>query len=101
MMIAAEPGAAAERERSPLIGWLLGSALPYWAEHGVDRRQGGVFERIMPDGTPIEEPRRARLVARQIYCFATGAELGWDGPAADIVAHGLDFLLTRLVRADG
>ena len=55
----------------------------------------------MPDGTPIEEPRRARLVARQIYCFATGAELGWDGPAADIVAHGLDFLLTRLVAADG
>ncbi|PPE79632.1 mannose-6-phosphate isomerase [Kaistia algarum] len=89
------------RAAGALGEWLVADALPFWAAHGVDRKGGGFFERIEPDGTPIEEPRRARLVARQIYCFAIGQELGWGGPAGELVRHGLDFLLGRLVLPDG
>ncbi len=92
---------AAATDVGALRDWLLASALPLWADKGVDRRQGGFYERLNRDLTPYEEPRRARLVSRQIYCFAAGHELGWDGPAAELVAHGLDFLTNRLLKADG
>jgi len=84
-----------------LRDWLLQSALPLWADKGVDRAQGGFYERLNRDLSPYEEPRRARLVSRQIYCFAAGHDLGWDGPANELIAHGLDFLTNRLLTADG
>ena len=84
-----------------LRDWLLQSALPLWADKGVDRTQGGFYERLNRDLSPYEEPRRARLVSRQIYCFAAGHDLGWDGPADELIAHGLDFLTNRLLTADG
>lgn len=84
-----------------LFDWLLASALPLWAEKGVDYERGGFYERLDRDLTPCNDPRRARLVARQIYCFAMGAELGWEGPAAKIVAHGLDFLFGHMLHDDG
>jgi mannose-6-phosphate isomerase len=84
-----------------LLDWLLSDALPLWAQHGVDRAGGGFYEKLGHDLAPIEEPRRARLVARQIYCFAVGGALGWDGEADALVAHGLDFLTRHLIRPDG
>ncbi len=81
--------------------WLLDSALPLWADKGVDRAQGGFYERLNRDLTPYEEPRRARLVSRQIYCFAAGKALGWTGSADELIAHGLDFLVNRLLTDDG
>jgi len=84
-----------------LRDWLLGAALPLWADKGVDRAQGGFYERLNRDLTPYEEPRRARLVSRQIYCFAAGKALGWNGPADELIAHGLDFLVNRLLKDDG
>ena len=89
-----------------LRDWLIGSALPLWADKGVDRAQGGFYERLNRDLSPYEEPRRARLVSRQIYCFAAGKALGWDGPhnkgmADELIAHGLDFLVNRLLTDDG
>lgn len=86
---------------SVLRDWLLGSALPLWAEKGVDRAQGGFYERLNRDLTPYEEPRRARLVSRQIYCFAAGRDMGWEGPSEELIAHGLDFLVNRLLADDG
>lgn len=100
-MEASATGAGGRDVAQPLLRWVLDDALPFWARNGVDRRHGGFFEQLHPDGSPIEEPRRARLVARQIYCFATGHELGWDGPAAELVGHGLDFLTRRLLTDDG
>jgi mannose/cellobiose epimerase-like protein (N-acyl-D-glucosamine 2-epimerase family) len=70
---------ASEASPVALQSWLLNAALPLWAAYGVDRERGGFFERLNFDLTPIEELRRARLVARQIYCFATGHALGWGG----------------------
>ena len=84
-----------------LLHWLTRKALPLWATYGVDRQNGGFYERLNRDLTPFEEPRRARLVSRQIYCFAMGHELGWDGPAGELVAHGLAFLNNHLVKPNG
>lgn len=83
--------------RDDLIDWLRTTAFPFWAGIGVDRVTGGFVERLTPEGAVIDDPRRARLVSRQIYAFAAAERLGWDGPAREIVRHGLDFLLTRMM----
>lgn len=93
--------AALSHPAPDLLDWLVRDALPLWAQHGVDRERGGFFEKLGHDLSPIEEPRRARLVARQIYCFAAGGQLGWEGEAEALVAHGLDFLTRHMIRADG
>lgn len=87
--------------RQRLTHWLVDSALPLWADQGVDRKGGGFFEQIDQQGRPIEEPRRTRVVARQIYVFAAAERWQWMPGAASVVDHGLEFLLTRLRRPDG
>ncbi len=86
---------------APLLDWLVGSALPRWSTTGVDTVRGGFFEKIGFDGRPIEEPRRTRVVARQVYVFATAARRGWHAGAEKWVEHGLDFLFTRVQKSDG
>jgi mannose-6-phosphate isomerase len=81
---------------APLIAWLVDCALPLWSVAGVDRGCGGFFEKIDRQGRPVEEPRRARVVARQIYVFATACRRGWLAGADALVDHGLDFLLNRM-----
>lgn len=85
---------------SELLGWATASALPVWAKYGVDRAEGGFFERLNADYRPTNEPRRVRLVSRQIYCYSVAHMLGVDG-ARDIVLHGLSFLRSRLIQSDG
>lgn len=87
--------------RQQLTEWLVGAALPAWNTHGVDWRDGGYFERLGAKAEPLHEPRRTRVVARQIYVFAVAQRLGWTGPAEALVQHGLDFLLHRLKQTDG
>ena len=81
--------------------WLFGSALPLWSTRGTDLVDGGFFERLNPDDTIPLDPRRSRLVARQIYVFAKAHDLGWDGPCAQRIQHGLDFLLGKCMQPDG
>lgn len=99
------PRAAAQsplgRVRDELRSWLCEQALPLWATAGVDREHGGFFEQLDASGRPIEEPRRTRVVARQIYVFATAERHGWWPGAAELVDHGLHFLLGRLLRPEG
>lgn len=80
--------------------WLFERALPLWASTGTDYVRGGFFEKLTHDGIPTEEPRRARVVGRQIYSFAIATDLGWSGPGRDLVRHGLDFL-ERYMIAEG
>ena len=87
-------------EYQQLREWLFAEALPLWSTSGVDRVRGGFFEKLGVDGASIEEPRRTRLVARQIYAFATAARLSWDGPARALVRHGLTFLTDKMVKRD-
>lgn len=81
--------------------WLIHSALPFWCSHGVDWDNGGFHESLNADGESIDSPRRTRCIARQIYAFSVGKELGWQGDSAALVKHGLDFLQRHLVNRDG
>lgn len=81
------------RERAAC--WLFGEALPLWSENGVDRRHGGFHEALALDGTPLARPKRTRTMARQLYAFALAKGRGWNGPADDLIAHGLGFLVER------
>ena len=83
-----------------LIEWLAVAAYPYWARHGVDP-VAGFYERLTTMNTPVDEPRRARLVARQIYCFSVAPLFGWTGPSRELAEHGLDFLRRYHIRQDG
>ncbi len=84
-------------EHRLLTNWLFNKALPLWAKRGHDSDNGGFFEKIAHDGSVIDEPRRTRLVARQIFVFATASTLGWkeSAQARDLVDSGLDFLLGK------
>lgn len=84
-----------------LTHWLVTQALPIWSTVGVDRAAGGFFEKIDLEGRAVEESRRARVVARQIYVFATAERRGWLEGADAVVDHGLRFLLERMRLADG
>lgn len=89
------------RLRDELKAWALDHAFPVWWEVGADKVQGGFFEKIMLDGTPVEAPRRARVQPRQIYSYAVAGLLGWDGPWKRALEHGLDFYLGKYRRPDG
>ncbi len=93
------PGLAAEAAR--LRGWMFDHALPLWSRIGVDHEAGGFFERLTPEGSVIDDPRRARLVARQIYVFAAAERLGWQGPARALVAPRLTALERHHLKPEG
>lgn len=75
--------------------WLFEEALPLWSTVAIDRRQGGFFEAMGFDGLPVPKPKRMRTMARQIYAFAAAKAHGWDGPADELIAHGIDFIATK------
>lgn len=98
-MPASPPSTNAHASGSPvqaLHRWLIESALPLWSSVGVDLHEGGFFEKIDLQGWSVEAPRRARVVARQIFVFATAARHGWLAHADALVDHGLHFLLERM-----
>lgn len=81
--------------------WLFEAALPLWWERGADHARGGWVDRIGQNGQPLADlPRRARVQARQCFVYAEAGRLGWTGPWAEAVRHGLE-ALARHRRADG
>lgn len=82
--------------------WMFEAAFPLWAEAGVDAR-GAFAEQIAADGSALQdESSRVRVQARQTYCFALAALLGWQPQRArELAAFGVDVLLTQCRRADG
>ena len=83
-----EPGAYGKRVRH----WLFDETLPLWSTAGVDHINGGFHEALTFQGEPVIRERRMRTMARQIYAFAVAGEMGWDGPAAALVEHGIHFM---------
>ncbi|KXF75426.1 mannose-1-phosphate guanylyltransferase [Paramesorhizobium deserti] len=87
-------------DRMPVAGayadrvhhWLFEETLPLWSTVGVDERHGGFFEVLSLTGLPIERIKRTRTMARQIYAFAVAKEMGWDGPARELIDHGIRFI---------
>ncbi|MEM8988170.1 MAG: AGE family epimerase/isomerase [Pseudomonadota bacterium] len=98
-----EPAPSSSAARLQRISdWLFQTALPFWAERGMDPVHGGFYERLNLDGTPdIDCARRVRVQARQIYVFAHAARLGWRGPAEQIVEAGFEFVTHRAWCDDG
>lgn len=81
--------------------WLTESALPLWADAGVDRANGGFQELLGLDGCPVAAPRRARVQGRQSFVFAYAGTLGWNGPWREVAELGLEYLERRYKRPDG
>ncbi len=92
--------AAAQSAQAQLMQWLLSKACPLWSTRGVDPVHGG-FQEVLGDDSSEEAPRRARVQPRQVCAFAGASELGWQGNAAQLATHGLDYFLSRYRRPDG
>jgi mannose-6-phosphate isomerase len=73
-----------------------------WSNEGWDRATGGFVDRLDQDGRADRlAPRRVFVQARQIYCFAKAAQMGWYPEGREIALKGLDHLLTKAKSPDG
>lgn len=75
--------------------WTFDIALPFWMEHGPDRRDGGFVERMSFDGRDAgADFKRTRVSGRQIYVFSHAAEAGFRSAEADEIAErGMQWLI--------
>lgn len=81
---------------------MIEHSLPLWSGEGWDRAKGGFVERLDSDGRGDRAaPRRIRVQARQIYCFAKAAHIGWYPEGREIALQGLDYLLANYKSPDG
>lgn len=77
-------------------------SLPLWSGEGWDSKAGGFVERLDIEGRADREaPRRIRVQARQIYCFAKAAQMGWYSEGREIAMKGLEYLLAKAKSPDG
>jgi mannose-6-phosphate isomerase len=80
--------------------WLLEAAFPLWASKGFDSATGLFHEKLNADLTAAPGPRRVRVQARQVYCFALAGRMGWSGPWRERVEAGFA-TLDGPARAEG
>jgi len=81
---------------------LIGQALPLWSTEGWDHTSGGFVDRLHGDGRADRSaPQRVFVQARQIYCYATAAKMGWYPEGRAIALKGLEYLLAKAKAADG
>ena len=105
-MAETQTGGAAEPFDPDIVGKLklhmIDHCLPLWSNESWDRTSGGFVDRLHPDGrADVSAPRRVFVQARQIYCFAKAAQMGWYPEGREIALKGLDHLLTRAKGPDG
>jgi mannose/cellobiose epimerase-like protein (N-acyl-D-glucosamine 2-epimerase family) len=81
---------------------IIEHSLPLWSGEGWDSKAGGFVDRLTPDGQADRlAPRRTFVQARQIYCFARAAKVGWYPEGREIALRGLDHLLAKAKGPDG
>lgn len=81
---------------------MIEQALPLWSTTGWDAAAGGFYDRLHPDGSPDPQaPRRVFVQARQIYCFAKAAQMGWYPQGREIALKGLEYFLAKAKAPDG
>jgi mannose-6-phosphate isomerase len=81
---------------------MIEHALPLWSGEGWDRTNGGFIEKLDIEGKADRAAlRRVRVQARQIYCFAKAAQIGWYPKGKEIALKGLDYLLSKAKSPDG
>lgn len=93
-------------EATEIVGALrsriIDHCLPLWSTEGWDRTSGGFVERLDEYGRADQaSPRRVRVQARQIYCFAKAAQMGWYPKGRKVALKGLEYLLTKGKSPDG
>jgi mannose/cellobiose epimerase-like protein (N-acyl-D-glucosamine 2-epimerase family) len=77
-------------------------SLPLWSREGWDPATGGFVERLDIGGRADRSaPRRVLVQARQIYCFAKAAQLGWYPQGRETAMKGLEYLLAKARSPDG
>lgn len=68
--------------------WMFDTALPLWADVGIDRESGRFVEKLDLGGKPFDAGfHRTRVIGRQTYVFSHAAVLGWQ-PADALSAAG-------------
>jgi len=81
---------------------IIDHSLPLWSTEGWDQATGGFIDRLHQDGRADRlAPRRVFVQARQIYCFAKAAEIGWYPQGREIALKGLEHLLSKAKSPDG
>src|ERR1700755_291272 len=81
---------------------IIEHSLPLWSTEGWDPATGGFIDRLSIDGRADRlAPRRVFVQARQIYCFAKAAEIGWYPEGREIALKGLEHLLVKAKSPDG
>lgn len=81
---------------------LIDHSFPLWSTEGWDRVTGGFIDRLTSDGCADRlAPRRVFVQARQIYCFAKAAKIGWYPQGREIALKALEHLLTKAKSPDG
>jgi mannose/cellobiose epimerase-like protein (N-acyl-D-glucosamine 2-epimerase family) len=81
---------------------MIEHCLPLWSTEGWDRATGGFIDRLNPDGSADRlAPRRVFVQARQIYCYARAAQMGWCTDGREIAFKGLEHLLAKARAPDG
>src|ERR1700732_1342295 len=95
-------GSDAKGILSVLNTQMIEHLLPLWSSEGWDQTRGGFVERLDLEGRADHRaPRRVRVQARQIYCFAKAAEIGWYPQGREIALKALEHLLTKAKSPDG
>jgi hypothetical protein len=75
---------------------MIDHGLPLWSTEGWDDKCGGFVDRLDSDGrADASAPRRVFVQARQIYCYAKAAQMGWYADGREIALKGLEHLLAK------
>jgi mannose/cellobiose epimerase-like protein (N-acyl-D-glucosamine 2-epimerase family) len=98
--------AATDSPDADIVGRLkrriIDHCLPLWSSEGWDDVAGGFVDRLGPDGRADRlAPRRVFVQARQIYCYARAAQMGWYSDGRAIALKALDHLLSKARAPDG
>jgi len=101
-----DPSTASAEEAGDIVAklksFVIERSLPLWSGEGWDRASGGFVDRLDGEGRADRQaPRRTFVQARQIYCFAKAAQMGWYPDGKEIALKGLEHLLGKNKSPDG
>lgn len=83
-----------------LLRWRR-KAIPFWSERSWDDHRGGFYESLDLSGRPIlQQSRRVRVQARQVYSFAICSEKNW-ADTLELAEKGWAFLLESAAHPEG
>lgn len=73
---------------------LLGSVVPFWERHGIDRECGGYHSCLDRDGSVYDPAKHMWMQWRMVYTFAIlAASEHARPPWLDLALHGYEFLV--------